>query len=679
VTKTRPYREQTDKISPPLPGHPPLKAGESLDSFLVRLSVHNFYHSPSFLVDLVLGSPDHSPLVKDSLRCPRQIDTFERLSALTQIDCLALYWATAHRFALALVPPDDEIKLFPLQSRNVPLLPKSIAQKQLRPKTGAQFCPACLKLGPYHRLVWLHVAASACLEHSCLLVSSCDRCGKPVQIRDIVEVHCRSCDADLSNAHSVQLTNDFGLLAQHFIQSWLFNTCPKELDSLPPGPPRVLLRVLEGLRFAAQSFIVSEIPYLHILDDRHAALASPCNVGSSVLTPYQSYCVYTTAFKGLVDWPRGFYSFLDAQLAEPCAERRVKSVFGEIGSLYVNWLQHNWQHEAFDFVQKAFDDYLAERFEISRSILGSDRFRHNSSVKRGTNYVSESYASRLLEALPSTVQGLVASGDLAPYYTCGDKAFAFFKEADVLTLRGSWLSLVRLDQVAKTVGVSEEGILDMVINGIVSVQPSPGGGETPWKFGQVSAIEFVEKVKNHTEIYTASFTPFSLAGAAQILAVVGLDAASVILRVAEGRLGAYREASKPFACQNLLFSPTDLYHYIEVVKAENGWIEREQARKMLDISNTTLAIWISSGLLAPAATHANVQYFDRSEVERFVVDYITSDEAAKLLGIKRQTVRKWVHQGRLEAVSGPEIDDCHTYRFEREYLLRWQQASTLST
>ena len=156
--------------------------------------------------------------------------------------------------------------------------------------------------------------------------------------------------------------------------------------------------------------------YLHTLIDHHTTLTSPYKAGSSTLTTYQSYCVYTTAFKGLVDWPIGFHNFLDAQFSSPGSEKHLRQSPGKVGSIYVQWLQHNWQHPAFDFIQKAFDDYLAERYDIARSIVGSNRFLHNPSAKVSTTYVSINYAARLLEALPISVQELISSGELTPQY-----------------------------------------------------------------------------------------------------------------------------------------------------------------------------------------------------------------------------------------------------------------------
>ena len=51
---------------------------------------------------------------------------------------------------------------------------------------------------------------------------------------------------------------------------------------------------------------------------------------------------------------------------------------------------------------------------------------------------------------------------------------------------------------------------------------------------------------------------------------------------------------------------------------------------------------------------------------------MTTDVAAELLGYTELTVQRWARAGRLPAVTGPDIDGSHTYRFDRGVLLQWR-------
>ena len=118
----------------------------------------------------------------------------------------------------------------------------------------------------------------------------------------------------------------------------------------------------------------------------------------------------------------------------------------------------------------------------------------------------------------------------------------------------------------------------------------------------------------------------------------------------------------------------DLQQYIEDMKSENGWIGREEARRLLGVKDGTLARWVKGGLLTPCATFAHVQYFQMSTICQFTADYIFSDEAAQILGIGKLAVQKWARTGRLaiSCIGGPDIDGSHAYLFDKEKLLCWR-------
>lgn len=49
--------------------------------------------------------------------------------------------------------------------------------------------------------------------------------------------------------------------------------------------------------------------------------------------------------------------------------------------------------------------------------------------------------------------------------------------------------------------------------------------------------------------------------------------------------------------------------------------------------------------------------------------YITTNRTAELLGCADLTVQHWAKEGRIAAVTGPDIDSSHSYRFDREALM----------
>jgi excisionase family DNA binding protein len=657
-------------------GHPPLLEGESLASFLTRVGKDNFYQPHSILTELIFDGIGDEANNRDRIDLSRQAAIFERIDHLTGVACLRLYKASAHRFAYVLTPPDSEINTLDLAGGHVvPLLSQGVIQKQLRSTSACQYCPICVQQRPYHRLIWHLVVASICLEHKCLLIDKCYNCDKQVRLRDIVNIRCSQCGVDLGNAPHVDISEDaVGLLSQQVIQGWLLDipaSLPRE-GYLPPHPPRVLFRVVDGLRFTAQRLAEPGWEHLHTLFSYHDALAVPFKADSRLLTPYQSYCVYTTAFKGIIDWPKGLYEFLDAQHDQNSQAMHISGMQRDFGAMYSHWFQRQWQHTAFDFVQDAFNLYVAERYGISLSILHSDRFRRTPGLLSKFADVSINYAAELAGVTPATIHRLIRSGQLKT--TPGNSSFV--KQTDVLRLRDSWNFFVGLKEATQVLGVSEEVVLSMVDIGLLPSEQNPSSGFLSWKFNEKVLCQLLENIKKHVAVYNGfedvSAPSLSLVGASRLLTNVGLNAASIIALVANGNIRAYRRPSSPFSCKDLLFFRRDIQAFIATMLAERGWLRRKDVTKLLKVKDGTLAKWVRTGLLIPAAVIVSAQYFDEKAIEKFVTKHITSEEAARLLGIGVLTVQKWARQGRLQAVSGPGIDEHHDYLFNKETLLQWR-------
>ena len=65
-------------------------------------------------------------------------------------------------------------------------------------------------------------------------------------------------------------------------------------------------------------------------------------------------------------------------------------------------------------------------------------------------------------------------------------------------------------------------------------------------------------------------------------------------------------------------------------------------------------------------------WYSRKDVDAFAARYITSKEAAILLACSELTVQSWARARLIPAASGPEIDGCHSYRFEKAKVLQWR-------
>lgn len=379
-----------------------IMANESLPSLLRRLADLNCYDPYSTLTQLI-KERSHC---KDKIELPRQAVTYREITALTRIPISEIHTSSAHFFAEVLTPPDSAIDCLNIDNRAFPLLSQAYAAKQLRPLHASQFCPKCLKESAHHRLIWMPIAVSACLQHGCLLVNHCPTCQSNITIQSIVEAQCSKCYTHLSLAESVVLYGDeWGVFSQYLIQAWLTQKAVTHpaIAPLLEKTSRILYRVVDGLQWTARILARTNWPYLH-----YSTKMSQLNkkqfqhkaVGST--TPYESYCLYATACKAIVNWPNGFYDFLEAYSAQ--IKKTAPSGGGpkaDLGNLYVQWLQEYWQHPAFRFVHKAFEDYFIHHYTLSSAVIRTNVCRRDASIPEQFEHISIAEAARLLGTTPS--------------------------------------------------------------------------------------------------------------------------------------------------------------------------------------------------------------------------------------------------------------------------------------
>jgi hypothetical protein len=653
-----------------------LLPGESISSLLIRLAKANYYNPYTLLSDHIQSTIKAQGQARDRLSYPYQLLTYECIATMTKIEVSRLHAATPHNFALVTTPPSETVKL--LDGISAPLLAPGIASKQLHPTYAGRFCPMCLKASAYHRLTWMSIAVSACLEHSCLLLNCCHSCGKEVPIRDIVTTQCSRCKSDLTEANTLSLADDkFGLLSQSIVQSWLMNSItPQDTATmLSAQSPRVLYRVMDGLQQVIRAQANSEWTYLHTVNGTSFTF----NQERRILTPYESYCLYTTAFKGLINWPNGFYNFLQAYQGQMPANR---SAYGgpkaNLGNLYTQWLQGYWQYPAFDFVQKAFEEYFIRTYHLSSSVARSSLCQSNPNIVNELKYINFAEAARITGTTPRLIEIQASAGRLASYTSDDNSKYKYVSRVEVQEICRRWNEGIERSEAAKWLGVTEKMIVDMVNIGLLPAEHSPSDGFPRWMFAKSALIELLDKASERVRLITLGEEHHNqlidLTGASRLVFVVGLDAVHIIQWVIEGKLCAYNEAKNEYHLGTLLFAHADLQQRIEDVKSENDWISREEATKLLEVKDATLARWVKIGLLSPSTVCGHVQYFSRSVVNQFIADHITSDEASQILGVGKLATQKWARMGRLSetCVSGPNVDGYHAYLFNRARLIQWR-------
>lgn len=656
---------------------PPLEAGESLPSWLARLDEANGYdRSSGLLTSLVLGKQRTPTYLHDRPGSATRVETYRRLVTLTGATVETLWAATIHRFTPTLTPPGSTATLLTLPAgAPVPLLDIGSRQKRLRPESRGVFCPWCLAEAAYHRLIWIPFATAACPRHQTLLVSRCAHCGASPTVRDIVAATCRGCGADFTGCPAISVAADaFGLFAQRVLHAWLLGEPPPDDPAfpLPDLPANVAYRVVDGLRLLAQG-AGPHWPY------RHRAWTEAESAEQGIfLTPAQSYTLYATAFKALLRWPHGFEEFLDAYTTRDLrAEGQGGVSLGpKLGTLYSDWLSRRWDHGAYGFLQEAFDQFLLRRFGQVHALRQLRRCHRDAALADRVPYLNRNQAARLMGAADQTVQGLLQSGRLTRYAAL-DEGWAepptLLSRSEVLVWREAWRDHPTIAEAARLLGVSYWVVSDLIAGGFLPPPHQLADDAPGWRFNHAAIVACHAQVATRvTRKPPGTDDDLTLAGAARLLHGLGLNAAALLVSVANGELAASHLPSMPIRLGDLRFTRADLAAHAARVKAANNWLGRRETARHLGISEEVLQRLVEKGRLTPAPVSGHAHFFDCDTVDAFGRDHINSTEAARLVGVGRNVVTRWTREGRLPALSGPGIDGVHTYLFSRPTLVQWR-------
>jgi hypothetical protein len=185
--------------------------------------------------------------------------------------------------------------------------------------------------------------------------------------------------------------------------------------------------------------------------------------GQNKITPYDSYRLYTTAFKGISNWPEGFYEFLRAyRLQQQSGKFLNGGPKADLGNLYTQWLQDYWQHPAFEFVHRAFEHYFVATYSLSSAVARTNLCQENTGMMEQLSGVSIAEAARILGVTPKMIDILLRTGRLTLQRSgsTGKQTHRFVNRTQVLELKGQWNEFVNRAEAAEWLGITERMVID---------------------------------------------------------------------------------------------------------------------------------------------------------------------------------------------------------------------------
>jgi DNA-binding transcriptional MerR regulator len=648
--------------------HPPPYPQETLPSWLWRLSLANYLPSPGLLMRYLRQTVSvTTPSVKQSLINLREQSLFEALGVLTHTSASVVYSHTLHRFAHALLLPDQTDKYIQLAGDENGRL---LHHRTNRDFYGIRFswCPACLAQAPYVRLHWHIPFVTCCTTHHCWLLDACPACQTRLSEPDILARCCKHCGFALHMAHPHPVPEDDLLFQlQTTLMSWLYETSPPE-PGFPQVPVNVLLRILQGLRYAAQragnDWIFHHLP-------PHAPRPQLDILKQRQLTIYERGFLYSTAFQGLLDWPQGFYHFLDAYCQRPT--RKGKGLKAELGQIYLKWLPRFWAHEAFTFLQDTVNVYLVEHFSATQ-MVASRRASIYPELVAQANYLNLHRASAVFTISPSVLRHLVNKGHLKARRFDNYPNRLWLARDELETLQSQRQKTMTLTETSELLGVGQQRVHDLLDVGLIckTIDSVFASGLA---IDRDSVIRFLEQLQQQIIVakpYKMSKT-VSLVTLCLRLATLGMKLSEVLQLILKGRLKAHHPDTSILPLTDLWFSYETAQQIIDTIKDERDWMGMTEVQAHLGIGRSVIQYLMDNGYLVPHTVMVRKYFFLRTKVMKFQQRSVTVDVASELLNVSTNAVYAFVNNGLLHPIYGPSVNGHGHYAFDRDELLIWDE------
>ncbi len=493
-----------------------------------------------------------------------------------------------------------------------------------------------------------------------------------------MECHCHGCGLDFRQAKTISIENDaLGRFSQLIIQSWLMNGAAPNFEcDLPNAAPQILLRVVEGLvhstRLAGMRWT-----YLHDVVVKPELLFSKSR---TKLTPGQSYCLYTTAIKTLLNWPENFYKFLDVWRSRP-GHNQSAILTDDFGWLFKDWIQVFWQFPPFDFVQVAFDDYVINKYPPSLSVLNC----YGEGLKsRGVAlpYCGIREAFKILEVKGIRFEELIRGGYLKVYSVqhIKNQEIRFFLKRDLLALRARLDKGLSMYEAMALLGAPRNLVADLVRVGLLKAMLNPQAKDTAnWLFERKAIQTCLKELNKHVKESIVSNTQLI-----QMTTACRQSTTSVIemvMGICAGKLNAYygsKNTDKAF--NNVYVGLYELKVFADAQKASASLICREAAAKRLKVKTKTLDKWVKTGLIQYVQVRGRRKYLSRVDVDNFWSRYIRCKDVVLIFNITYDALLAGIRRKLLTPATTYVTSGYRRIIFERalvEQELAWFDLPTL--
>lgn len=549
-------------------------------------------------------------------------------------------------------------------------------------KSYQQVCPLCIKEEGIWRKSWDLNAVACCPKHACYLVSRCN-CGALIPSFPNSLTHC-DCGKELYGSRftsapdflceyvrfieSLRDNEQIDHLFEHRFLSWYWAQVNGRLNAEPISKWSIRKRHFAA-KFVARYHIDPEEQFFSLMD-KFASLKRRASENSGFRIEFGD--IQDSLERMLSQGYQGNISELfDLYLLEQWRGRHwlVRRLGGDHRSQKSLQVEMGIREAAFrrlvkrlgfnnrisqkgSYFNKSEQDKLKETYEefinLTKlaKVLGVSYYLAESLVKEGVipgvapfnggNQRDWEIRIRDVEAMEC---GLVTgSSDLA---------------GDVITIRHYLKKLMKR-------GVTFSFIVSNIRNGNLCYKLEPG-----------SSLMDVQVALPDIELLAPSLIKQSsrLLSVNDVAQILGISCKMVFSLVRKHLIIPYKAPGHHKSNRKLVFTEREVQKYKKAADHEPALVTLSAAATLLGKDRS----WLRKQVLEKEqfiayrlARYSNEIFLAKSDVKEwkaFISKTFTGPELAKIVGVTRNTVYKWKKSGKIQAVSGPDIDGLGCYRY----------------
>jgi hypothetical protein len=513
----------------------------------------------------------------------------------------------------------------------------------------ARFCPGCLAARGTWHVAWEILFADACATCGTWLIDTCSECGMRLSWHRQGLLHCGCGDLLISQSASsapravAQLSAVLAAIAMG-----------REIVEVGPAGSLTLSQLVRLIRLLG-SYGASD------------GQRSPQKM-RAIDRLETSWPIVCAAAEILCTWPNGFFMLLD-RLKSLSPENSRGKLVGAFGGFYLA-LYKGFSHAAFDFLRRAFEDYVAANWT---GAFARRNTRLAASVLDELSWIPASRAQGTLGVSRARLNALVADGKVKGELRLSAKGrkFLVVNKADVSAIQPLVHNVLSLEEAARGLGLKKTR-LQVMLPIICPEARQRGDRGSRWDIPSSWMERWNQLLEALSPVAGSSCDNVSLRQVLRYWPWTDEQLARLFADVQAGRMIPIGRSLDQYDIGGLQFEKTQLRDWFScAVHGRAGELTIPQTAFQLDVKQEVAYALVRLGLLETSVRQVGrrtERCVSTASLEQFRQLYVFGRDLARQLGRSPKAVAALLASHDISPVAGPSLNSCRQLLFQRTAL-----------